>query len=121
MIRFLLAILLLIGFQSCQVFSGFGKKDKEALYINTVIPAHTSLDISTKEGEAFAIEVLNKSANTLTLIAGTVKTSLAKDKKSTVQVAERSSILLKNTANREMAVKLKVYNHSSEVVQKMKP
>lgn len=119
--KFLLAILLLVGFQSCQVFSGLGKKDKEALYINTIIPAHTSLDISTKGGEVFAIEAQNKSANALTLICGTVTTSLAKDKKSTVQVAEKSSILLKNTANREMAVKLKVYNHSSEVVQKMKP
>ncbi|MEJ5055337.1 hypothetical protein [Sphingobacterium sp. MYb382] len=119
--KFLVAILLLLSLQSCQLFSGLGKKDNDALYINTIIPAHTSLDISTKEGEPFSFDAQNKSLNALTLITKEVSTPLEKDKKSSVQVSKKSSVMLKNTSNREASVKLKVYNHSSEVIQKMKP
>jgi len=118
--KFLFAILLLLSLQSCQLFSGLGK-DKDGLYINTIIPAHTSLDISTKEGEPFSFDAINKSANALTLITKEASTPLEKDKKSSIQVSKKSSVLLKNTSNREAAVKLKVYNHISEVIQKMKP
>ncbi|WP_454880159.1 hypothetical protein [Sphingobacterium detergens] len=116
--KLLAALLTCAILQSCQV-NNPGKKDKHTLYINTVVPAHKFLKISTENASTFSIDAVNKSSNTIALATDTSEIIMKKDKEYSLNIGQKGSVSIKKPSGQEVGVKLKVYNHSSKIIQHM--
>jgi len=112
----LLIVLILLITQSCQI-SNLGKKDNHALYINTIIPAYSSLKISTEDAKSFSFEVIIKSDSKIHLRTHDTEISMEKDNKYALNVDDSESVIFKNLSNRNSVIKLKIFNHSAKVMQ----
>ncbi len=111
----LLAILFI--FISCQT-NYVGKKEPRSLYINTTIPAKSSLEISTEDNKSFSIDAENISSDPIIVSIATMDTAMTKNSKHSFNVGDNGIVLLKNSSNQEAAIKVRIYNHSSKVLQK---
>ena len=111
----LLAILFI--FISCQT-NYVGKKEPKSLYINTIIPAQSSLEISTEDNKSFSVDAQNISNDPITVSLATMDTTMTKINKYSFNVEDNGIVILKNSSNQEAAIKVRIYNHSSKVLQK---
>lgn len=112
----LLAILFI--FISCQT-NYVGKKEPKSLYINTTIPAKSSLEISTEDNKSFSIDGQNISSDPITVSIATLDTAMTKNSKFSFNVEDNGIVILKNSSNQEAAIKVRIYDHSSKVQQKI--
>lgn len=112
-----LSIAILFIFISCQTHY-VGKKDPKSLYINTTIPAKSSLEISTEDSKSFSIDAQNISRDPITVSIATMDTTMTKNNKYSFNVGDNGIVSLKNCSNQEAAIKVRIYNHSSKVQQK---
>lgn len=112
----LLIVFTLLITQSCQI-SNLGKKNRHGLYINTIIPAYSSLKISTEDAKSFSFEVIIKSDSTILLRTHDTEISMEKDNLYALNVDDSESVSFKNLSNLNSAIKLKIFNHSAKVTQ----
>ncbi|MGX1639629.1 hypothetical protein [Sphingobacterium sp. NPDC055431] len=111
----LLAILFI--FISCQT-NYVGKKEPKSLYINTTIPAKSSLEISTEDKKSFSIDGQNISNDPITVSIAAMDSTMTKNNKYSFKVEDNGIVLLINSSNQDAAIKVRIYNHSSKVLQK---
>ncbi|WP_313191507.1 hypothetical protein [Sphingobacterium sp.] len=111
------SLAILFFFISCQT-NYVGKKEPKSLYINTTIPAKSSLEISTEDNKSFSIDGQNISSDPIIVSIATLDTAMTKNSKFSFNVGDNGIVFLKNSSNQEAAVKVRIYNHSSKVLQK---
>lgn len=109
--------LFLLILQSCTI-QNIGTKEKNSLYINTSIPARTSLAISTEDASQYSIEATEKSNSSLKLQTETQNIKMEKNKKYSLNIAEKESINIINQSDQLAKIQLRVFNHSSKIIQK---
>lgn len=109
--------LFFVVLQSCTIQS-IGTKEKNSLYINTSIPARTSLAISTEDASQFSIEATEQSNSNLQLQTETQNIKMEKNKKYSLNIAEKESINFINPSDQIAKIQLRVYNHSPKIIQK---
>ncbi|WP_343555524.1 hypothetical protein [Sphingobacterium sp.] len=109
--------LFLLILQSCTI-QNIGTKEKNSLYINTSIPARTSLAISTEDASQYSIEATEKSNSSLKLQTETQNIKMEKNKKYNLNIAEKESINIINQSDQLAKIQLRVFNHSSKIIQK---
>lgn len=115
----LLATLLVCAvLQSCHV-NNLRKKDQHALYINTIVPARTFLEISTEDSGTFSVDAINKSSDNIVLTTDTSEVMMKKNNTYSLTIGEKKNLRIKNISGQEIGIKLKVYNHSSKVIQQL--
>jgi uncharacterized protein YcfL len=109
--------LFFITLQSCTIHS-IGKKEKDSLYINTSIPAHTSLTIASEDASLFSMDAVEKSNTILKIHNGTQNINMEKNKIYTLKIAQNSSVIFQNSSYQPASIRLRVYNHSAKIIQK---
>jgi len=109
--------LFLLILQSCTI-QNIGTKEKNSLYINTSIPARTSQAISTEDASQYSIEATEKSNSSLKLQTETQNIKMEKNKKYSLNIAEKESINIINQSDQLAKIQLRVFNHSSKIIQK---
>lgn len=102
--------------QSCQI-SNLSKKDRNSLYINTTIPANSSLKISTADAKSFSFEAFIKSNNNIKLTTHGIDLIMEPDNKYALNVDDSENVKFINSSNLNSNIKLKIYNHSGKVIQ----
>ena len=110
-------LLFFITLQSCTIH-GIGKKEKDSLYINTSIPAHTSLTIASEDASLFSLDAVEKSNTTLQIHNDTQNINMEKNNIYTLKIAQNGSVTFQNSSNRGATITLRVYNHSAKIIQK---
>lgn len=109
----LLSILIM---QSCQI-TNLGKKDRHSLYINTTIPAYSSLVIWTENAKSFSFEALAKSNGNITLKTHDTELNMDQDNKYALNVDDSEHVKFTNSSNLTRVIKVKIFNHSAKVIQ----
>lgn len=115
----ILATSLFLCVQSCQVAS-FGSRDQHSLYINKAIPANSILEILSDNRSGFSFEGKNKSKENIEIISRDNKNTLSKNEIITIAVPENSNVLISNPSGNPIVVNLRIYNHSSKIIQNLK-
>lgn len=109
--------LFFIALQSCTV-QRIEKKEKGSLYINTSIPAHSSLAISTEDASLFSIAAKKTSIGRLKILNESEEIEMEKNKTYTLNVNQKGNIVFLNQSDQGTNIQLRVYNHTSKIIQK---
>lgn len=117
-----LAILFLciLNMHSCQ-FNTFGKMEKNSFYMLIAVPAKTSLKITSEDGKSFSLDATRNMNSKLRLITDTSDVLLKKKEKYVIHIDPHQAISIINPTKKHGSVKLRLYNHSSNIVQEIKP
>ncbi|WP_333626722.1 hypothetical protein [Sphingobacterium siyangense] len=107
--------LFFIALQSCST-QRIEKKEKGSLYINTSIPARSSLAISTEDASPFSIAAKKTSIGRIKLMNESEE--MEKNKTYTRNVNEKGNIVFLNQSDQGANIQLRVYNHTSKIIQK---
>ena len=110
-------VLFFFALQACTV-QRIEKKEKGSLYINTSIPAHSSLAISTEDANPFSIETKKSSTGRLKILNASEEIEMEKDKTYTLNVNQKGNIVFLNQSDQGTNIQLRVYNHTSKIIQK---
>ncbi|MGJ1436398.1 hypothetical protein [Sphingobacterium multivorum] len=109
--------LFFIALQSCTA-QRIEKKEKGSLYINTSIPAHNSLAISTEDASLFSIVAKKTSIGRLKILNESEEIEMEKNKTYTLNVNQKGNIVFLNQSDQGTNIQLRVYNHTSKIIQK---
>lgn|SRR5690606_38701379 len=102
--------------QSCHI-SDFANKDKHSLYLNTIIPAYSSLDISTQNNKSFSFDTTIKSKNDIKLNINNQDMVMDIGHKYTFDVTDGQKVKFINSSNHNNAISIRIYKHSSKIIK----
>lgn len=114
--KILIILLCTLIIQSCQI-SDFAKKDKHSLYLNTIIPANSSLDISTQNTKSFSFDTIIKSKGEIKLNINNQDIVMDIGHKYTFDVKDGQKVKFINPSNHSNTISIRIYNHSSKIIK----
>jgi hypothetical protein len=114
--KHLFIVLAILITQSCQIVS-LGTKDPRTIYINTTIPAYSTLKISTENAKSFSFEALIKSNSNIKLKTHDIEIDMEKDNAYALNVDDSESVNFTNSSNLNAVIKIKIFNHSAKAVE----